>query len=159
MLIAASIILFVQANTLAASPGKGIDELIPDNLKGWQICWDGKEQIVGSESTMTLACKPNVNVSLGQGGYAVLTALLLVNGPVYGANEYHVDIMGPLHDTVYCAQLGQHVMVVVTELPTGNSCMSDVYVEDKLKPVLVCTSDTLPCNVDIYKFLKTIGVM
>ncbi len=154
MVIAASLFLFAQSKSLASSPVKKIDENVPSNLNGWELCWDGTMQQTnqenGNEPLLTLACKPNVNVSLGQGGYAVLTALLLVNGPVYPANQYAVDIMGPLHDTVYCAQLGQDVMVVVTELPTGNSCMSSVHVEDKLKPVLVCTSDTLPCNVDIF---------
>ena len=153
MLIAALIFLLFQANSSSASPGMKTSDLMNAGLKGWTICWDGKEIQAGREngieSMVTLACKPNVNVSLGLGGYAVLTSLLLVNAPAYPANQYIVDIMGPLQDTVYCEQLGQHLMVVVTEIPTGNSCMSDVFVEDKLRPVLVCTSDTLPCNIDI----------
>ncbi len=147
LVMAASFFLFVQS--LSASVDKRMDDPNDNQAKSWTICWDGKENNVDDASVLALACKPNINVSLGLGGYAVLTALTLVNAPVYPANLYHVDIMGPLHDTVFCAQLGQDVMVLVTELPTGNSCMSTVHVEDKLKPTLVCTSDTLPCNVDI----------
>ncbi len=146
------IFLFAHAISLSASPREKMYDLKDNVLKGWNICWEGREQISsedGIESMVTLACIPDVNVSLGQGGYAVLTALLLVIAPEYPANQYEVDIMGPLNDTVFCDQLGQDLMVLVTELPTGNSCMSSVFVEDKLKPVLVCTSDTLPCNVDI----------
>ncbi|MEO6133151.1 MAG: HYR domain-containing protein, partial [Saprospiraceae bacterium] len=152
-MIIASLFLLAQAYTVSAHAGSTAGTPQSENLNNWTICWDGVEYRAdgnaNSESTLALSCKPNVNVSLGQGGYAVLTALLLVNAPAYPANQYDVDIMGPLNDTVFCAQLGQDVMVLVTELPTGNACMSSVHVEDKLKPILVCTSDTLPCNVDI----------
>jgi hypothetical protein len=107
---------------------------------------DGDEPPSGA---IALSCLPEVNISLGLNGYAVITAATLVNAPQYPPHMYDVDIMGPLNDTVYCAQIGQELMVVVTELPTQNSCMSTVFVEDKLKPVLVCQSDTLPCNTDI----------
>ncbi|MEO5906355.1 MAG: HYR domain-containing protein, partial [Saprospiraceae bacterium] len=124
------------------------------DMKGygnWTVCYDYVSDNPSGElheAPLALACKPNVNVSLGQGGYAVLTALLLVLAPEYPAHLYDVDIMGPLNDTVYCAQIGQSLMVVVTD-PTGNSCMSTVFVEDKLKPVLTCSPDVIPCNVDI----------
>ncbi|MFZ1678791.1 MAG: hypothetical protein WAT91_16025, partial [Saprospiraceae bacterium] len=121
LVIAASFFLFAQ--TLSASTDKRMDALDVNDVKSWTICWDGKEKNVVDEvenaSVLALACKPNVNVSLGLGGYAVLTALTLVNAPAYPANLYDVDIMGPLHDTVFCAQLGLDVMVVVTEIPTG----------------------------------------
>jgi len=96
---------------------------------------------------VALSCLPFVNVSLGQGGYALITPLMLVNAPQYPAYQYVVDIMGPLTNTVYCDQLGQNLMVVVTELPTGNSCMSTIHIEDKLKPLFSCTPDTFPCNI------------
>ncbi|MEP6646770.1 MAG: HYR domain-containing protein, partial [Saprospiraceae bacterium] len=152
-ILLASLFLVAQTFKLSAHDDKKIIDPGTRDLKNWTICWEGTEHRMdsnsGYEPDMALSCKPNVNVSLGQGGYAVLTALLLVNAPAYPANLYTVDIMGPLHDTVYCAQLGQDVMVMVTEVPTGNACMSSVHVEDKLKPTLVCMSDTLPCNVDI----------
>lgn len=93
-----------------------------------------------------LSCLPFVNVSLGQGGFALITPLMLVNAPQYPIFQYTVDIMGPLTNTVFCEQLGQDLMVVVTELPTGNSCMSTIHIEDKLRPLFSCTPDTVPCN-------------
>ncbi len=102
-------------------------------------------------STMSAAisCKPVVNVSLNQEGYAVVTGYMMVNGPEYLPDQYTVDIMGPLSDTVTCDNIGEDLMAVVTEIPTGNSCMSMINVEDKLPPQFSCTSDTLPCNTDI----------
>src|SRR5258706_12791358 len=153
IIIAILLFLFAQAANVYAYPNDKAHAPVKDELSGWNMCWDGKIKMFGSdednESVLTLACKPHVNVSLGQQGYAILTALLLVNAPAYPANQYVVDIMGPLTNTVYCEQLGQELMVMVTELPTGNSCMSTVLVEDKLPPVLICTSDTLPCNTNI----------
>ncbi len=119
----------------AAIYSHGIDPVIQEN------------NVIGSP--LALSCKPKVNVSLGQFGYAVLTSIMLVNAPDYPPFMYDVDIMGPLNDTVFCDQIGQELMVVVNELPTGNSCMSTVFVEDKLRPVLTCLPDTLPCTVNI----------
>ena len=135
----------------------GPDDLIQRSkahlLTSWNIygttSWEDDSAIDAVAAPVALSCIPEINISLGLGGFAVLDALTLVNAPDYPAFQYEVDIMGPLNDTVFCAQLGQEVMVVVTEIPTGNSCMSTVFVEDKLRPTLVCLSDTLPCNIDI----------
>lgn len=139
--------------SVSAAPDEWLPQVKGDNLTAWNFF----SEISEDEYTLTqppaqmvaLSCLPEVNISLGQEGYAAITALTLVNAPQYPPHMYEVDIMGPLTDTVYCAQLGQELMVVVHELPTGNSCMSSIFIEDKLKPVLVCTSDTLPCNTDI----------
>lgn len=139
--------------TLSATPDEWVSQVNPRDLNAWNF-YDGTtgnedQAAEWPEPPGALSCLPEVNISLGQGGFAVITALTLVNAPSYPANQYVVDIMGPLTNTVYCEQLGQELMVVVTELPTNNSCMSTIFVEDKLKPQLVCTSDTLPCNIDI----------
>nr|MDQ3017275.1 HYR domain-containing protein [Bacteroidota bacterium] len=131
---------------LMANPAISSHSFEISGFAPWNICWDEME--VKQETVVALACLPNVNVSLNQNGFAVLTSIELVAGPEYLPFQYDVDIMGPLNDTVFCAQLGQYIMVVVTD-PTGNSCMSTVHVEDKLRPVLTCTPDILPCNVDI----------
>ncbi len=136
-----------------ASPDEWLFQMRNGALSSWNFYGESLEGESGPEGlsgpAVALSCLPQVNISLGQQGYAVITALTLVNAPEYPANQYIVDIMGPLTNTVYCAQLGQQLMVLVTEIPTNNSCMSSIFIEDKLKPVLVCTSDTLPCNVDI----------
>jgi hypothetical protein len=100
-------------------------------------------------STVSLACNLSVQVSLNQEGWAIITPGMLVMDPDFPLNMYTIDIMGPLADTVYCEQIGEEVMAAVDELPTGNTCMSQLHVEDKLKPYLDCSNDTIPCNVDI----------
>lgn len=141
------------ACTVSATPDEWLPLVKGENLTSWNFFAEiSEDEYALSEQPaqmVALSCLPEVNISLGQGGYAAITALTLVNAPQYPPHMYEVDIMGPLTDTVYCAQLGQELMVVVHELPTGNSCMSSIFIEDKLKPVLVCTSDTLPCNTNI----------
>lgn len=137
-------ILFSQS-TLQGSPIDWIHAFQEENIFPFSSPGQEETQL----PPVALSCKPEVNVSLGLGGYAVLTSIMLVNAPAYPPFQYEVDIMGPLNDTVFCDQIGQELMVVVTELPTGNSCMSTVFIEDKLRPVLTCTPDTLPCTVDI----------
>jgi len=138
---------------LTASPDEWVFQSKATTLTSWNLFQDialpEEDASLPAAPVVALSCLPQVNISLGQQGFAVITALTLVNAPEYPANLYSVDIMGPLTNTVYCEQLGQELMVVVTELPTGNSCMSTIFIEDKLRPTLVCTSDTLPCNVDI----------
>ena len=62
---------------------------------------------------------------------------MLVNAPDYrtiSIRRYH----GAAHEYGVLCQLGQELMAVVTELPTGNSCMSTLFIEDKLPPQLTC---------------------
>src|SRR5687768_12768399 len=48
-----------------------------------------------SNPPVALSCLPEVNVSLGHDGYAVITSIMLVNAPAYPPFQYEVDIMGP----------------------------------------------------------------
>lgn len=151
-MIVACVMLTGATAHVSATPDEWLPQVMDVQLTSWNFFMEKgevDEVVPGSSTVGALSCLPDVNISLGQGGFAVITALTLVNAPTYPANQYVVDIMGPLTNTVYCEQIGQELMVVVTELPTNNSCMSTIHVEDKLRPVLVCTSDTLPCNTDI----------
>ena len=133
------------------------DDCILETPQGFTA---SKDLTPEDRSVVALSCLPFVNVSLGQAGFALITPLMLVNAPQYPAFQYVVDIMGPLTNSVTCAQLGQDLMVVVKELPTGNSCMSTIHIEDKLKPLFNCVPDTFPCNVVVadIDFFSTVEV-
>ncbi|MDX1476121.1 MAG: T9SS type A sorting domain-containing protein [Saprospiraceae bacterium] len=114
-----------------------------------------------SAAASSLSCTPSMQISLNQQGSAIVTPGMLVPDPDYPLNMYSVDINGPLTNMVYCAQIGTPVMATVTELPTGNTCWSNLTVEDKLKPTMVCTNDTIPCYTDVFQldfmsFLDTV---
>ncbi len=157
-------ILFGLYSSSFGAPEDWMSQIQNKDSHVWEtadaMAFGNKEIIYADHSPVALSCLPFVNVSLGQQGYALITPLMLVNAPQYPAYQYTVDIMGPLTNTVYCEQIGQDLMVVVTELPTGNSCMSTIHVEDKLKPLFSCTPDTFPCNVVIadIDFYSTVEV-
>lgn len=134
---------------ISATPDDWMEQLLYRDVTPWNSFQDAIIPSGDHTTEVALSCIPELNVSLGQEGYAVLTPMMLLTHLELPANMYTVDIMGPLTNTVYCAQLGQELMVSVFEIPTGNSCMSMVFVEDKLRPELTCTPDILPCNVDI----------
>jgi hypothetical protein len=141
--------VFSSISFVSATPDDWMEQLLSQEGTPWNY-FEETQRIAGNHtSAVALSCIPEVNVSLGQEGYAVLTPMMLLTHLEGPPINYTVDIMGPLTNTLYCAQLGQEIMVSVIENSTGNSCMSMVFVEDKLKPVLTCTPDVLPCNVDI----------
>ncbi len=109
----------------------------------------------------TISCITHVNISLDQAGTATIVPSMLLSGPPPPSwVGYSVDIMGPLTDMVTCAELGQTLMVAVTD-PTGNICMSEITVEDKLGPLMTCSSDFIYCNEDPFSidFLQYLSVL
>src|SRR6188768_3077541 len=87
-------------SNLLASPDEWMTKVNDSNLSAWNFYVDSysSSEDISAPSTVevALSCLPHVNISLGQGGFFVLTALTLVNAPQYPANQYTVDIMGPL---------------------------------------------------------------
>jgi len=155
---AATFLLLAAVRTVAlGSADELLDQLHPERLTDWHLLaapTDSRLETVdpytGAEPLVALACRPYVNVSLNEQGFAIITPAMLLLDPTYDPyHDYSVDIMGPLTNTVYCAQVGQELMVIVKELPTGNTCMSTIKVEDKLKPTFLCTPDVVSCTVDI----------
>ncbi len=98
---------------------------------------------------MTLSCVHQANISISELGWSIITPSMIVLGPESPITRYVVDIVGPLEDTVFCEQVGEFLMVKVTDTITDNSCWSWALIEDKLAPSLECDIDTLRCNVDL----------
>ena len=107
-----------------------------------------------------LSCRPGIQISLNHFGYGVVTPTSMLYVMNFPENMYEVTVDGG-SDTVTCADIGSTLMATVREIPTGNTCMTELTVEDKLPPFLSCSADTLPCNVDIQSldFLSFIDVV
>lgn len=98
---------------------------------------------------MSLSCKQGVNISISETGisYAVPAMFISPNYP----NFIHVisRIDGRSDNKVTCADVGHTLTIIVQDTLTGDQCMSDFNVEDKLPPVMICDSVFVPCGIGL----------
>nr|MBS0037246.1 T9SS type A sorting domain-containing protein [Saprospiraceae bacterium] len=98
-----------------------------------------------------ISCKQNVQVSVGSNCTAVVTPDEMLAGNIPCADQLHiVEIENRGTDIVDQDDLDQTLLVKVTRLdeegnPSGNHCWGYVTVEDKLKPTIECSMDTVSC--------------
>jgi hypothetical protein len=90
----------------------------------------------------SLACNDLVQVSLDDKCEMIVTPDMLLEGNHYGCyDKYTVQITGlngqNLGNKVTKANLGQTLKTRITA-PNGNSCWGEIFVQDKLGPVLQC---------------------
>lgn len=103
-----------------------------------------------------LACLGNVNVTLGHDCELFLTPSMLLSGAdLSGFYEFKImDNKGNIKSNpLTYSDLNQSYMVTVVEKCGGNSCWTQVHIEDKIKPILNCGGpQTFECfALDIVK--------
>lgn len=110
---------------------------------------------------VTLVCNDLVNISIGPGCIAEITADMLLEGTGYNCyDEYIVTISYPQitginsypnadfsgANLIDFTHVGLTLVVFITDPATGNTCWGRIAIEDKLPPVLECESIELPCT-------------
>ena len=115
-------------------------------------------------SDCTLACNNQVNISVNTMCEVDILADMLLEGDFDDCAEsgfYSVEIYDANNNLLSLPlggqYIGQKLKAVVTNIACGNSCWSNVLVEDKAPPVLNCDSDTVRCNADISPYNPAIG--
>ncbi|MBK9107384.1 MAG: hypothetical protein IPM92_03130 [Saprospiraceae bacterium] len=94
-----------------------------------------------------MPCK-NINLSLDENCLATVTPDMLVTGVCTGTMIVELTHYGiPVDNPINQDWLWKHITAKVTDTLTGNSCWSDIVIEDKLAPVIVCRADTVDCNL------------
>lgn len=94
-----------------------------------------------------MPCK-NINLSLDEDCLTTITPDMLVTGVCTGTMVVELSHYGnPVPNPINEDWLWKHITAKVTDTLTGNSCWSDVLIEDKLAPVIVCRADTVDCNL------------
>ncbi|MBX7176697.1 MAG: hypothetical protein K1X68_07990, partial [Saprospiraceae bacterium] len=97
-----------------------------------------------------LACK-DINVSLDAQCQATITPAMLLAGSSCLCNKI-VELSHynkPISNPVTNALLGKTITGRVIDTETGNSCWSNILIEDKLAPEIVCRTKILDC----YRFV------
>ncbi len=95
-----------------------------------------------------LVCKSSINVSLGQNGTAQVTPEMVMATTVGCPALGNIQIMGangqPFGNTVNCSHVGQTFQAKFFH-NYGNTCWTNVKVEDKLGPKIACKDATITC--------------
>lgn len=95
-----------------------------------------------------LVCKSSINVSLGQNGTATVTPEMIMSSTVGCPPLGTVQIMNsagqPFGNTVNCSHVGQTFQAKFWH-NYGNTCWTNVKVEDKLGPKINCQDRTITC--------------
>lgn len=104
----------------------------------------------------TLACNDNINVSLDGSCTAVINADMILEGDKYRCYDNYCivikDASGNLHDNLFTMNdVGQTFQISISDCQgSGNSCWGYATIENKSIPQLLCPADTvLYCNFDI----------
>ncbi len=99
-----------------------------------------------------LTCNNDVQISLEADGVTTVGADDLLEGGPYGCyDDYIVELFDATGaslgtNVVDCSFIGTSWTAMVTDPETGNKCWSQVTVEDKLPPVISCSSSPIPLN-------------
>jgi hypothetical protein len=95
-----------------------------------------------------LSCVQYLQLSVGADGFAVITPQMLLADTFANYAPFQVSLKGLPSNVISCDEVNTTVMATVTDTRNGNSCWSNIYVEDKIAPEITCLNDTLPCHVD-----------
>jgi len=104
-----------------------------------------------STNFCSLDCNGQVNLSLPETGFAVVTPSMMSSASSCpGILEVHVmDANGiDIGNIVDCNYVGQILMVSVVHPTSGNNCWGSILIEDKLKPTINCVDIEIDCNED-----------
>ncbi len=108
-----------------------------------------------SAQNCTMACRGNLGMSVGNNCTIVITPELLLTAPdaCLGAKKVTLSSKGGAiaGNTVTLPYLNQLIFATVTDIATGNSCTSTIFVEDRTPPQLVLKDITVPCTVTDFK--------
>ena len=116
-------------------------------------CYDPAELrvAVGSADEGSIACIGDFQVSLDGNCEMMVTPQMLVAGSFNTSSPYTImltDMQGNIipNATLTSIHVGTIVLAKLTEGCGGNSCWSNIRVEDKVPPVSLCQPDiTIPC--------------
>ncbi|MBK9107388.1 MAG: HYR domain-containing protein [Saprospiraceae bacterium] len=115
-------------------------------------CSFGVTIIPDLSASPTLACKGAVNISLDQNCELSITPSTIYLGGDASCYDFLKVILcdyytrEPLIDFVAKHHLGKSIVAKLVDTIAGNSCWSEIRIEDKLAPTILCESYSLDCH-------------
>jgi hypothetical protein len=114
-----------------------------------------KDSLVVFIKNTALVCENSINVSIGYNGLAVVDPETLLDGNYNTYEGFEVSISTQsgvlIGNTLNCSHIGMKLIGKVKDPCTGNSCWSNIKVEDKMAPVFDCPDEPVkvPCNTNL----------
>ncbi|MEP7196331.1 MAG: T9SS type A sorting domain-containing protein [Saprospiraceae bacterium] len=99
------------------------------------------------QSAGSITCK-DINVSLDNNCQTLITPGMLMIGDDNCLNDLEVSLSHygkPIPNPVDTNYLNKTIIGKLTNVITGNSCWSNILIEDKLSPNIICRADTIDC--------------
>ncbi len=106
--------------------------------------------VSSANATNTIACHPNINISLNEDCESLLSASDVLALPPLPFEPHTLILTDSKNDTIQgnvvtSEHLWTTIMAKVINESTGNSCWGSIKVEDKLPPSITCESVVIKC--------------
>jgi len=105
-----------------------------------------------SSIACVVSCRVSLNLSIGSDGFSVVTPNVLLVDNSCDPADFTVELLDPfgfnLGDTIWCSMVGQTLTAKVIKTSNGNSCTTQITVNDNLNPVISCQDTMLNCGQD-----------
>ena len=105
-------------------------------------------QKINKEEFLQLSCEGTVQISLDQNGVSIVTPAMLLTDNYVTYGQFKVVVNQTGSNMVTCADIGKTITATVIDTTNGMMCWSNLIVEDKLKPTIICRDDTISCTND-----------
>jgi hypothetical protein len=116
---------------------------------------DPAQVLIGSD--IGLACNKLINISLADDCSLEIEPDMILEGS-YNHPDFSVQVINalgqPIGNVINSSFLNKKWKVQVFDNCSGNSCWGEIFVEDKLAPVILCRPDTLVNCFDTTDFKK-----
>ncbi len=128
-----------------------LEFMISDQL-GYSEACSFTIEVIEYPEVIELACNDILHVSVELGCVARITPDMLLEGSHYGCWDHYIitfadpSVQFSNGELIAGPHIGKYLEACITEPVSGNYCCTQLLIEDKLPPELVCSDITLECT-------------
>ncbi|MBK6545823.1 MAG: HYR domain-containing protein [Saprospiraceae bacterium] len=125
--------------------------LATDSTGNTSACSFNISVIPDLSSNPPIVCKSFINVSVDENcEFEITPSMIYLGGDATCYNFFKIILCdkytrNPLINIIDKDLIGKSIVAKLVDTITGNSCWSDILIEDKLAPSIICRADTTDC--------------
>lgn len=140
-----------QVNVVWGSTPGVYQLILTDSISGVCMASDTIFVTVANDAAPQMTCNDTVQLSLNQFCEAEVNADVILEGNIMSNDAFEIELRdesGSLipGNLVNSSHVGQYLQAKIIHICSGNSCWGVIYVEDKLPPMLDCSTYELDCD-------------